>query len=158
MSNTGRDQTQQAFQQLDNQLCFALYRCSKVLTQHYQLLLKPLGLTYPQYLVMLVLWEQADAGEPCSLLQLGQRLALDSGTLSPLLKRLEEKGLLSRQRSADDERVLLVTLSKQGLAMSLDAVCIPQQLFEQLDEPAERILALKAELEALASHIENLRE
>lgn len=107
--------------QLEEQLCFALYSASRALTRAYQPLLQPLGLTYPQYLVMLVLWE----GKALSVSELGERLALDSGTLTPLLKRLETSGLLERRRAAEDERVLRVSLTRRGAALRERAEQIP---------------------------------
>src|SRR6187200_246404 len=92
---------------LDNQLCFALYSSSLAMTKLYKPLLDPLGLTYPQYLVMLVLWE----GDGVTVSELGQRLMLDSGTLTPLLKRLESAGVLQRLRDVADERRVLVRLT-----------------------------------------------
>ena len=109
---------------LDNQLCFALYATSRAMTQAYQPLLEPLGLTYPQYLVMLVLWEQ----DGVSVKQLGERLLLDSGTLTPLLKRLEAAGLLQRQRASQDERRVEVWLSDAGKALEQQAAAIPQAM------------------------------
>ena len=96
--------------QLDNQLCFALYSSSLAMTKLYKPLLAELGLTYPQYLVMLVLWEE----DALMVSALGDKLFLDSGTLTPLLKRLETAGFVSRQRAADDERRVLVTLTPTG--------------------------------------------
>src|SRR5438270_12845677 len=95
---------------LDNQLCFALYSTSLAMTKLYKPLLDELGLTYPQYLVMLVLWE----GDGLMVSELGQRLYLDSGTLTPLLKRLEASGLVSRMRDVDDERRVRVHLTAAG--------------------------------------------
>ena len=92
---------------LDNQVCFSLYSASLAMTKLYKPLLDPLGLTYPQYLVMLVLWETDDV----SVSTLGERLSLDSGTLTPLLKRLEAAGLVKRARSAEDERRVQVSLT-----------------------------------------------
>src|SRR5260221_3942019 len=97
---------------LDRQLCFALYAASRAVTALYRPLLDALGLTYPQYLVMLVLWEQ----ESVLVKELGAALQLDYGTLTPLLKRLETHGLLRRERRADDERAVLITLTEQGTA------------------------------------------
>jgi DNA-binding MarR family transcriptional regulator len=95
---------------LDNQLCFALYSASLAMTKLYKPLLDELGLTYPQYLVMLVLWE----GDGLMVSELGQRLYLDSGTLTPLLKRLESAGLVSRMRAAEDERRVHIHLTAAG--------------------------------------------
>jgi len=109
---------------LDNQLCFALYSASLTMTKVYKPLLGELGLTYPQYLVLLVLWERDDV----TVSELGARLYLDSGTLTPLLKRLEAQGLVSRQRSAEDERQVLVTLTTAGLKLRQSALRVPEQL------------------------------
>ena len=96
--------------QLDKQLCFALHATSRAVTQAYGPLLAPLGVTYPQYLVLLVLWE----GDGLTVSDIGERLYLDSGTITPLLKRLEAAGLLRRARDTDDERVVRVCLTTQG--------------------------------------------
>ena len=110
--------------QLDKQLCFALYAASRAMTQAYQPLLALLGLTYPQYLAMLVLWEQ----DGSSVKQLGERLHLDSGTLTPLLKRLENAGLVQRQRSSEDERSVVIWLTAAGKALEEQAAPIPVSL------------------------------
>ena len=110
--------------QLDRQLCFALYSSSLAMTRIYKPLLAPLGLTYPQYLVMLVLWE----ADGLAVSQLGQRLSLDSGTLTPLLKRLEALGHLERRRASDDERRVDIFLTPQGRKLREQALDIPRQL------------------------------
>jgi len=110
---------------LDNQLCFSLYSASLAMTKLYKPLLEPLGLTYPQYLVMLVLWETDDV----TVSAIGERLHLDSGTLTPLLKRLETAGLLQRERSAEDERRVHVTLTTSGRRLRERATQVPQQVF-----------------------------
>ncbi len=109
---------------LENQLCFALYSASRAFTRAYQPLLEPLGLTYPQYIVMLVLWE----GEALSVSELGARLSLDSGTLTPLLKRLEEAGFATRRRDEADERVVRVSLTARGRALHERAQAVPLDL------------------------------
>lgn len=109
---------------LNHQVCFALYSASKAATAVYQPVLDELGLTYPQYLVMLVLWEN----EPRSVRELGTELGLDSGTLSPLLKRLEALGSVERRRSAEDERRVEIHLTDSGLALSARAGAVPQRL------------------------------
>ena len=106
---------------LDNQLCFALYSASLAMTKLYKPLLDELGLTYPQYLVMLVLWE----GEGLMVSELGQRLCLDSGTLTPLLKRLESTGLVSRMRDAEDERRVRIQLTAAGRKLKARAAKVP---------------------------------
>jgi MarR family transcriptional regulator, organic hydroperoxide resistance regulator len=110
--------------QLDQQLCFALYASSLAMTKLYKPLLAPLGLTYPQYLVMLVLWE----ADGISVSTLGQRLSLDSGTLTPLLKRLESAALISRRRAQDDERRVDISLTDAGRALKAQALNIPPRL------------------------------
>ncbi|RZL33259.1 MAG: MarR family transcriptional regulator [Rubrivivax sp.] len=118
--------------QLDRQLCFALYSSSLAMTKLYKPLLAPLGLTYPQYLVMLVLWEADDLGQKpaqhLSIGQLGQRLSLDSGTLTPLLKRLEALGHVERRRASDDERRVDLYLTSAGRKLRARAMDIPEQL------------------------------
>lgn len=134
---------------LEEQLCFALYSASRALTRAYQPLLQPLGLTYPQYLVMLVLWE----GNPLSVSELGARLALDSGTLTPLLKRLEEAKLVERRRSAEDERVVHVSLTPTGSALQRRARGIPKELACRAGfTPTDGF----AELERLRDTLQNL--
>ena len=135
--------------QLDRQLCFALYASSLAMTKLYKPLLAPLGLTYPQYLVMLVLWEQDEQ----SVSALGERLSLDSGTLTPLLKRMEQSELLSRQRDAADERRVLVSLSPQGRALKTQATEIPHRLacasacsLQELEQLTHRLHALRTQL------------
>ena len=107
--------------QLDNQLCFALYSASLAMTKLYKPLLDELGLTYPQYLVMLVLWE----GDGLMVSELGQRLSLDSGTLTPLLKRLEASGLISRLRDVQDERRVHIRLTAAGRKLKARAAKVP---------------------------------
>ncbi|MGQ3013806.1 MAG: MarR family winged helix-turn-helix transcriptional regulator [Flavobacteriales bacterium] len=109
---------------LSNQLCFRAYALSRHITAMYQPLLKKLGLTYPQYLVMLVLWEN----DAISVKQMGEQLMLDSGTLTPLLKRMEEAGLLQRKRSAEDERVVHIRLTDTGQELKTKAKAIPGEL------------------------------
>ncbi|KQW43526.1 MULTISPECIES: MarR family winged helix-turn-helix transcriptional regulator [unclassified Roseateles] len=109
---------------LDRQLCFALYSSSLAMTKLYKPLLAPLGLTYPQYLVMLVLWET----EGLSVSQLGERLSLDSGTLTPLLKRLEALGHIERRRATEDERRVDLFLTSAGRKLRAKALDIPGQL------------------------------
>ncbi|WP_370615612.1 MarR family winged helix-turn-helix transcriptional regulator [Mumia sp. Pv 4-285] len=110
---------------IDQQLCFALYSASRAMTASYRPLLDGLGLTYPQYLVMLVMWED----ERLTVGHLGARLHLDSGTLSPLLKRLESRGLVARERSAEDERVVEVALTPEGRSLQELARDVPRQAF-----------------------------
>ncbi|SDH47091.1 MarR family winged helix-turn-helix transcriptional regulator [Pseudomonas panipatensis] len=114
---------------LDNQLCFRLYAASRAIIRGYRPMLEALGLTYPQYLVMLVLWEwQARPPEQPSVKALGERLLLDSGTLTPLLKRLEQLGLVQRQRAQRDEREVHLTLSAAGLALRDQVLPLREEL------------------------------
>jgi DNA-binding MarR family transcriptional regulator len=114
-----------ATMRLDQHLCFALYSASRAMTAAYRPVLTEMNLTYPQYLVLLVLWES----ERVTVGQLGERLQLDSGTLSPLLKRLEANGFVRRERSSADERLVDVTLTDAGRALESRAPCIPERLF-----------------------------
>ena len=109
---------------LENQLCFPLYAASREIIKRYRPHLDALDLTYTQYITMMVLWEQGCI----SVKELGQKLYLDSGTLTPLLKHLEQKGYLTRRRSEQDERVLLVEITEEGLALREKAVDIPQKM------------------------------
>lgn len=115
--------------QLDKQLCFKLYAASRAVIRGYKPMLDQLGLTYPQYLAMLVLWEwQQVPPEQPTVKALGERLLLDSGTLTPLLKRLEQLGLVARQRSARDEREVHLAVTEEGLALKAQVVPLKQQL------------------------------
>ncbi|SOZ18993.1 Organic hydroperoxide resistance transcriptional regulator, MarR family [Cupriavidus taiwanensis] len=138
---------------LDHQLCFALYSSSLAMTKLYKPLLSELGLTYPQYLVMLVLWET----ETLSVSELGNRLALDSGTLTPLLKRLAASGVVTRTRDAADERRVLVSLTDAGRALRRRAEGIPEQMLCATQCPVEEIQALTRRLHALRSTLEQAR-
>ena len=134
---------------LDNQLCFALYSANLALNKLYRQLLAPLNLTYPQYLVMLILWEQDDI----TVSEIGERLFLDSATLTPLLKRMESAGLLVRQRSRQDERQVAVTLTSEGRALQQQAQSIPEAVgcAAQCDE--DSMIALKQQLEQLRQQL-----
>jgi DNA-binding MarR family transcriptional regulator len=133
---------------LDQQLCFALYAASRAVTRAYAPLLEPLGVTYPQYIVLLVLWEE----DGPSVKQLGERLSLDSATLTPLLKRLEQQGIVSRSRDADDERVVRIHLTDAGRALRSKARKVPGALACRAGcDPGDaaalaRIAKLRAEL------------
>ncbi|RKQ88082.1 DNA-binding MarR family transcriptional regulator [Solirubrobacter pauli] len=130
---------------LDQQVCFALYSASRAITSAYRPLLAPLGLTYPQYLVMLALWERA----PRTVRELGETLHLESGTLSPLLKRMEANGLVRRTRSTDDERRVLVALTAAGTALRERAETVPEQLYAATGIDAETLVALRRACQAL---------
>ncbi|TAA36343.1 MarR family winged helix-turn-helix transcriptional regulator [Pseudoxanthomonas winnipegensis] len=131
--------------QLDNQLCFALYSTNLALSRTYRGLLAALGLTYPQYLVMLVLWERD--GQTVS--SIGEKLFLDSATLTPLLKRLQSAGLVTRTRAAQDERQVEIHLTYAGHALRSRAQSVPEGLFCAMDCSPDQLRALKAQLEDL---------
>lgn len=139
-----------AWLQLDNQLCFALYSSSLAMTKRYKPLLEPLGLTYPQYLALLVLWERDGIGVG----ELGDRLFLDSGTLTPLLKRLEAGGLVQRERAADDERRVLVHLTAQGRALRARARAVPRELAGATGCGAAELRALTRQLRQLRAQLQ----
>lgn len=133
--------------ELQKQVCFALYSASRTVTSLYRPLLEPLGLTYPQYLVLLVLWEQGDT----TVKQLGEELMLDSGTLSPLLKRLEAAGLVTRARSTHDERSVVIRLTAGGTAMRARAEAIPRSIAKATGIPARELAELRETLRAIAN-------
>ena len=134
---------------LDNQLCYALYAAAHRMTKSYRPMLERMGLTYPQYLVLLVLWEE----EGLSVKEIGSRLFLDSGTLTPVLKRLESSGLLNRSRRQSDEREVEIALTDQGRSLRSEAVAVRQSVMCQLNMSEPEIQAMRADLNAL---IENL--
>ncbi|ENX51388.1 MULTISPECIES: MarR family winged helix-turn-helix transcriptional regulator [Acinetobacter] len=134
---------------LDNQLCFMIYSTNLALNQVYRQLLAPLGLTYPQYLVMLVLWEK----DQLTVSDIGERLFLESSTLTPLLKKLEAADLITRQRSSKDERQVIITLTPQGQALQLQAIDIPNQLAQAASCSPTALLALKDQLSELRTHL-----
>jgi len=134
---------------LDHQLCFALYATSLAMTKLYKPLLDPLGLTYPQYLVMLVLWQSDNR----TVSQLGEHLALDSGTLTPLLKRLESAGLLQRLRDTTDERRVLLRLTAAGHELKARAVRVPQTVARASGCELGELSSLTARLHALRHQI-----
>jgi len=135
---------------LKNQLCFKFYALSRHITSLYRPLLDDLGLTYPQYLVLLVLWEK----NRISVKDLGQHLMLDSGTLTPLLKRMEQKGLVNRQRSAVDERVVEVTLKEGGQQMKDKASCIPEHFQQSITIEPQELKQFAATLTKMMDHIQ----
>jgi DNA-binding MarR family transcriptional regulator len=136
---------------LNRQVCFALYSASRAATAVYRPVLEDLGLTYPQDLVMLVLWE----AEPRGVRELGDELGLDSGTLSPLLKRLEAMGLVERRRSGEDERRVAVHLTPAGQSLSSKANAIPQRLAEAAGLTPGELEQLRTTLERLTAALHN---
>ena len=130
---------------LNHQLCFALYSTSLAMTKVYKPLLGALGLTYPQYLVMLLLWEQDEV----SVSALGERLYLDSGTLTPLLKRMQVSGLVVRNRSQEDERRVLISLTDAGRQLKVKAAQVPGCVVSATHVPVSELMALTQQVQAL---------
>jgi len=143
----------QQMQHLDHQLCFALYSSSLLMTKLYKPVLGALGLTYPQYLVLLVLWEADTAGSALGVGELGRRLFLDSGTLTPLLKRMATAGLLTRNRAADDERRVVVTLTTVGRGLRRKAAHVPSDVACAVGCKLKEIAELTAQLQSLRSNV-----
>lgn len=134
---------------LDGQLCFALYSTSLAMGKLYRKLLRKLGLTYSQYLVMMVLWEQ----DSLSVSEVGERLFLDSATLTPLLKRMEQAGLLSRQRAASDERQVIVSLTPEGRALRLQAAELPAAILDATGCQLDQVVSVREQLNALRNSL-----
>ena len=134
---------------LDEQICFALYNASRAITHRYRELLAPLGITYPQYLVLLVLWEAGSS----NVSALGARLELDSGTLSPLLRRLETAGLVSRSRSSGDERAVIVALTAVGRELRARTSHIPAQICASTGLALPDLHALQHQIATLADSV-----
>ncbi|MFT0532097.1 MarR family winged helix-turn-helix transcriptional regulator [Castellaniella hirudinis] len=137
---------------LDAQLCFALYSAHLAMNKVYRHYLADLGLTYPQYLVMLVLWE----ADGLTVSALGQRLYLDSATLTPLLKRLQGLGFLRRERAQDDQRQVLVSLTPAGQALRRQARHVPPGVMCATGCTPDQALGLKAQLESLRTHLQSM--
>jgi DNA-binding MarR family transcriptional regulator len=144
-----RKQTADLMLRLDNQVCFAIYSTAHAFNRVYKPLLDRLGLTYPQYLVMLVLWERDDV----AVKEIGERLYLDSGTLTPLLKRLEAADLVKRTRSTEDERQVLIALTSKGRALQDKARTVPQSILAASACSISELSALKNDLVALRDQL-----
>lgn len=136
---------------LDRQICFSLHAASRAFNGVYRVILKDLGLTYPQYLVMLVLWEQ----DNLPVKKLGEHLRLDSGTLSPLLKRLEAAGFVRRERSARDERSVEVRLTEEGAALRERALQVPRQIAAATGFDLDEIRELRERLDRLTGALDS---
>jgi MarR family transcriptional regulator, organic hydroperoxide resistance regulator len=134
---------------LEDQLCFALYAASRAMTARYRPLLDAIGLTYPQYLVMLLLWEEDNQ----TVGQLGSRLSLDSGTLSPLLKRLTTAGLVTRHRRVEDERSVAIAMTDAGRALRDKADAISEEIICALDLDRAEFADLKAKLNLITERV-----
>ena len=133
--------------QLDNQLCFPLYAASRMVTKLYQPLLEKLEITYPQYLILLTLWENG----ALTVNEIGKKLMLETNTLTPLLKRMETKGIVKRTRSKIDERRVIIKLTSKGGSLKKQALCIPAELLGGVTNqfPLERVGRLRNDLKAL---------
>ncbi|HYM86383.1 MAG TPA: MarR family transcriptional regulator [Pseudoxanthomonas sp.] len=143
--NPGQD----AVLKLDNQLCFSLYSTTLAMSKVYRKLLAPLDLTYPQYLVMLVLWER----DGLTVSELGARLFLDSATLTPLLKRVEVAGLLTRTRASGDERQVIIELTRAGKALKTKAGGVPHDVFCATALGVDQLRQMKSQLESLRANL-----
>ncbi|MEZ8107438.1 MarR family winged helix-turn-helix transcriptional regulator [Vibrio splendidus] len=140
---------QDDYLKLDNQVCFALYSASNAMSRAYQPLLKALDLTYLQYIVMMVLWEEKEI----NVKALGAKTHLDSGTLTPLLKRLEAKGYVLRTRSAEDERVRVITLTPAGVELKEQAQTVPVEMLCLSKMNEDELKSLKAQCEQLLGNL-----
>ena len=134
---------------LDDQLCFALYAASRAVTARYRPMLEEIGLTYPQYLVMMLLWEE----DHQTVGRLGSRLALDSGTLSPLLKRLTAAGLVTRHRRVEDERSVAIALTDAGRALQDEAIAISEEMIGAIGFDNDEFAELKGRLQLLVERV-----
>jgi len=134
---------------LSNQVCFPIYSLAKEVVGLYRPILQQLDLTYPQYLVMLILWEEGTQ----NVSEIGTKLHLDSGTLTPLLKRLEQKKLIERNRSAQDERIVQIELTADGQKMKTSAMQVPEQILNSLNVSVEQLEALKTGIDNILNQI-----
>ncbi|RUR05425.1 MarR family transcriptional regulator [Brucella abortus] len=134
---------------LADMLCFAVYSTANALSRAYQPILAPLDLTYPQFLVMLVLWERDD----CTVSEIGARLNLDSGTLTPLLKRLEAAGRITRRRDPRDERQVRITLTDEGRKLREQAESVPEQIMCATGQPVSELQDLRNRLMKIRNHL-----
>lgn len=135
---------------LSQQLCFPIYHLSKEITNAYRPLLEELDITYPQYLVLMVLWEHGTL----SVKQIGEQLYLDSGTLTPLLKRLQAKEMVERSRSIKDERIVEISLTEKGKNLKQKAACVPLQMMEQVQLSTEEQSQLKNILDKILNNLQ----
>ncbi|MDX3711397.1 MarR family transcriptional regulator [Streptomyces europaeiscabiei] len=142
--------SEEDFLRLDRQICFSLHAASRAFNSVYRVVLKDLGITYPQYLVMLVLWEQGEL----PVKKLGEHLRLDSGTLSPLLKRLEAAGLVRRERSARDERSVVVRPTGEGTALRERALAVPRRIVSATTFDIDEIRDLRDRLDRLTTALD----
>ena len=136
---------------LENQLCFPLYVCSKEIIKKYKTLLDELDLTYTQYIVMMVMWNE----QSINVKNLGEKLFLDSGTLTPLLKKLEKKGYIERKRLTSDERNLIITITKKGIDLKKQALSIPKKMGNCVNLEPDEMIELHKLLNKMLEKIEN---
>ena len=142
---------------LENQICFPLYAASRLVIQEYQPLLDKLGITYPQYLVLMVLWET----DSIAVSEITHRLILNTNTVTPILKRMEAQGIIQRQRSGEDERKVIVTLTPKGKELQIEAASIPDKLVAGLNSDhvnAEDLKTLKDLLYQIINHLSKRQE
>jgi DNA-binding MarR family transcriptional regulator len=149
MATTPTQPAKNSLLKLENQVCFPVYAVSRLITKTYQPLLQALDLTYPQYLVFLLLWEHGQL----TVKELGEKLLLDSGTLTPLLKRMEQKQWLSRRRDPRDERSVIIELLPAGRALEAQASPIPEQMLDKMQMSEAEILALRTHLTHLLTQL-----
>ncbi|MDQ0242905.1 DNA-binding MarR family transcriptional regulator [Bacillus fengqiuensis] len=140
---------EEQYLKLENQLCFAVYACSKEITKLYREHLEEMNLTFPQYLVMLVLWEKDER----TVSDLGEKLYLDSGTLTPMLKRMEQTGLVQRVRLKEDERKVAISLTEKGKALKKQAACIPKSVAPSFGITKEDYLDLLMQLNRITTQL-----
>jgi MarR family transcriptional regulator, organic hydroperoxide resistance regulator len=134
---------------LENQLCFPLYACSKEIIKKYKPFLDPLGLTYTQYITLMALWEESNV----TVKALGEKLYLDSGTLTPLLKKMETQGLVVRERSPQDERNVYIQLTDKGIALKEEALCVPKQIGGCISLSKEEAVQLQQTLHKILNQL-----
>jgi len=139
---------------LENQLCFALYAGSKEMNSTYKPFLDELGLTYTQYITMLVLWEKP----VIAFKELGSKLLLDSGTLTPLVKKLEAAGLLNRNRDPKDERNVIITLTKKGIDLKEKAASVPMKVFNSMGITLDELVSLREKLNELVKNLQDSKK
>lgn len=136
---------------LDEHLCFSLYAGSRAITRMYWPMLEEMGITYPQYLALVVLWDKKE----CTIKELGKEIYLDSGTMTSMLKRMEESGLITRQRSVEDERVVKIRITEQGLALQEQSACIPQALLQSTGLSHEELEQLNRQIRQIIGKIKS---
>jgi len=139
---------------LENQLCFSIYATSREITKLYRPILDEIGITYPQYLALLSLWEK----DQQTVKELGETLFLDSGTLTPMLKRMESAGLIFRKRDSSDERKVFITLTEEGTKLKEKAFCIPEKFFRESNTTQEEFLTILKQIKALLKKVQSANE